>query len=200
MRFYKERVFQDGFTVRIGHASEMVSPIRAFDLLMKVLGSATEDEMVLAFLRAEIDSAGFGPLYQSRLTHFGLNRTPLIDEAGLANAKDNHNRIKLLRAVRGYKADLALFMGFPGDVQWHRVELELVELKRLKYANCPLPWTTLSGGSRSVVDGAMNVGKIQIDENAVCNIRAVAAKVGSGHHFPELIVVQGDGQHLRRAH
>lgn len=158
-------------------------------------GSATEHEMVLAFLQAEIDSARFGPIYQGILTRLRLNRTPLIDQANLANAKDNHIRTELLKAVRGYKANQYLFKGFPSNVQWRRVELELVELTRLKFANFST-WITLSGGSRSVVDGAKNVERIQTAENANDNIRAVAEKVRSGHRFPELIVVQADGQDL----
>jgi hypothetical protein len=158
-------------------------------------GSATEHEMVLALLQAEIDSARFGPIYQNILTRSRLNRTPLIDQANLANANDNHIRTELLKAVRGYKANQYLFNGFPSNVQWRRVELELIELTRLKYANFPT-WITLSGGSRSVVDGAKNVERIQAAENANDNIRAVAESVRNGHRFPELIVVQADGQDL----
>jgi len=41
---------------------------------MNELGSATEHEMVLAFLQAEIDSTRFGPIYQGNLTKWRLNR------------------------------------------------------------------------------------------------------------------------------
>jgi hypothetical protein len=162
---------------------------------MNERGPVTEHEMVLAFLQSEIDSARFGLHYQGILTQWGLNRASLIDQANLANADDNHFRTELLKSVRGYEANQYLFNGFPSHVQWRRVELEIVELTLLKYANFPT-WITLSEGSRSVVDGAKNIERIQTDENASDNIKAVVKKVRNGHRFPELIAVQADGQDL----
>jgi hypothetical protein len=162
---------------------------------MKELGSATEDEMVLAFLKAEIDSPCYGPCCQSYLTRLGLDRKPLIDEADIGNAKHNQIRLELLKKCRGYKANQYLFTDFPGDVQWRRVELEPGELKRLKYINLET-WTTLTGKTRRVVDGARNVGTIPIDEDTIARIKAVADRITRGDRFPELIVVEGDGQDL----
>ncbi len=158
-------------------------------------GSATEHEMVWAFLQAEIDSPRFGPTYQDILTQSQLTRKNLIDEADLANTRDNYIRTELLKAVRGYTANQYLFEGFPRHVQWRRADLEPEELTRLKYANFPT-WTGLSGGTRRVVDGAKNVDRIQTAETANENIKAVVQKINSGHRFPELIVVEADGEDL----
>ena len=160
---------------------------------MKELGPATEHEVVLAFVRAEIDSTRFGSHYQNVLANSGLNRSRLIDDADLSNTNENHVREELLKAVRGYKANQYLFTGFPADIKWRRIELELLELGRLKYANYPT-WVGLSQGTRSVVDGARNVGKMQSVETA--NIEAVAERIKGGDCFPELIAVQGDDQDL----
>jgi hypothetical protein len=43
------------------------------------LGPATEDDVVLAFLRAEIDSARFGSIYATILANSGLDRQGVID-------------------------------------------------------------------------------------------------------------------------
>lgn len=101
----------------------------------------------------------------------------------------------MLKAVRGYSVNEYLFRGFPTNVKWRRVDLEFEELTRLKYANFST-WITLSSGSRRVVDGVKNVGSIHTNENATDNIKAVALKIRNGWRYPELIVVQGDGEDL----
>ena len=52
-------------------------------------GSATEDEMVLAFLRAETESPRFHKIYQAALQEFRLEQGSLIDRADLSNRENN---------------------------------------------------------------------------------------------------------------
>jgi hypothetical protein len=158
-------------------------------------GSASDKDMVIAFLKAEIDSPRFGPTYQDILIRSGLDRTLIVDQANLENMKENRIRAELLKLVRGYTANQFLFTGFPQNAQWRRADLEPTELHRLKYANFET-WTTLSGGSRLVVDGAQNIDTIQTGENADANIKAVAEQLKLGNRYPELIVVQGQGEDL----
>lgn len=157
---------------------------------MIVIGPATENEMILAFLRAEIDSPRYGPLYQQRLSSSGFSRYQLIESPDLNDAPQNTTRMALLRDVRGYSTNLYLFQGFPRDVEWQRIRLDPPKLKRLKYANHPT-WTTLSNGTRLVVDGARNIDQVQTAENANDSIKAVAEALKSGHTYPELITVSG---------
>jgi hypothetical protein len=76
------------------------------------LGPTTEDAMILAFLRAEVNSPRFGSVVQHWL---GLLRSDrgLIDNADLADAAQNAIRKELLGGVRGYGKDAYLFRGFP---------------------------------------------------------------------------------------
>ena len=50
------------------------------------VGPATADEIVLAFVRAEIDSSRFGGRYRQFLARRLLSRTDLVDELDLKNA------------------------------------------------------------------------------------------------------------------
>src|SRR5438128_4998277 len=102
---------------------------------------ATEDEMILAFLRAEIDSHRFG--YRARL---GVLAQPLIDNANLGDARANAMRKALLRDTRGYGVNSALFTGFPGNVTWRRFRLDPEDVRALRYANYAT-WVDLSRGS-----------------------------------------------------
>jgi hypothetical protein len=157
------------------------------------LGPATENDMVLAFLRAEVDSARFGALYQScfdQLGKFGFDRQALVDSPNLQSAEQNAIRKAILKAVRGYTAGQLLFTGFPVDVTWRRISMEHADLSKLKYANCP-PWIELSKDTRFVVEGARNVGADTPAEDAAVNIRAVADDLKRGRRYPELIGVDG---------
>lgn len=156
---------------------------------MREIGTATEEEVVLAFLKAEIDSPRFGPTYVQILRNSQLDRGSLIDDPDLSNANDNRLRVELLSSVRGYRKGTFLFRGFPRDVHWRRAELLPEHVRELKYANFPT-WTHLSKGSRLVADGSANIDTVQTDENAEANIKAVAAAILAGQRYPELIAVE----------
>ena len=79
------------------------------------LGPATENDMVLAFVRAEIDSPRFGGRYHHCLAMLGSD-CRLIDNADVMDAQQNAVRQKLLGCTRGYGKNTALFSDFPFKV------------------------------------------------------------------------------------
>ena len=166
---------------------------------MLLIGPATEHEMVLAFLKAEIDSPRYEQVYQQKLSALGFSRTQLIESADLHDDQQNVERIKLLGEVRGYGVNSYLFHGFPNDVVWQRVRLDQPELERLKYAKHQA-WITLSKATRLVRDGARNIDTIQVRDpvggTVNGNIKAVAVAVKNGQNYPELIAVSGSGNDL----
>jgi hypothetical protein len=138
--------------------------------LMIDLRPATEDDVVLAFLQAEIDSSRFGSTYQSILANSGLDGGSVIDNPDRNSEQSNRIRRELLTLVCGYGASQFLFTGFPIDVTWRRLALEQTDLPKLKYAKCP-PWVELSSGTRLVIEGATNIGSDTPAEDAAVNIR-----------------------------
>jgi hypothetical protein len=127
--------------------------------MMIELGPATEDEMVLAFLGAEVESSRFRGHYQNcfdQLEKFGIDQKLLLDNADLQSVQQNSIRKNILRTARGYGDGQLLFRNFPTDATWRRVALERTDLGKLKYGNWP-PWVAFSGGTRRVVDGAANI-------------------------------------------
>ena len=64
-------------------------------------GPATEEEMILAFLQAELPSPRFGKIYGECLRRVGLG-PEIITNPDLNNAMDNLVRKTLLTTVRGY--------------------------------------------------------------------------------------------------
>jgi hypothetical protein len=66
------------------------------------LETTTADEIVLAFLRAEIDSPDWGARYQEFLRRENLDRSTLIEHADLSDSETSNSRERLLNFVRGY--------------------------------------------------------------------------------------------------
>jgi hypothetical protein len=155
------------------------------------LGPAAEDDMVLAFLRAAIDSARFGSTYRGILANSSLDRHSLIDNPDRNSYQANSIRRQLPKCVRGYSSNTYLFRGLPTDLTWRRVALDQTDLPKLKYANCP-PWVELSRGTRLVGEGAKNIGTNTPSEDAAVNIRAVADDLTRGKRYAELIGVYDD--------
>lgn len=157
-------------------------------------GAATEDEMIAAFLRAEIDSSRYGNNFVlTGLIELGLERT-IVDAPNFTNAAENAIRRKLIE-YRGYPTRSLLFEGFPLDVRWRRVELEARDFAVMRYINDTVTktphWTSLSGGTRRVSDGAHNFPQRQTDP-ATQQIAAIAQAVRNGRRFPELIAAQAE--------
>ncbi len=160
---------------------------------MRVLAESNENEMVLAFLRAEF----YSPRYKEWIRRALGHDASLLNRPRLDDATENAARKQVLAEFRGFGADALLFRGFPVEVQWVRVEATVAEVADMKYAKYAT-WITLSGGSRIVRDGAANVDTIPTDEDANANIRAVTRDVERGQSYPPLIAaaVSNDETHV----
>jgi hypothetical protein len=156
------------------------------------LGPATPHEMVLAFLRAEIDSPRFsleGMRLRDQLRKCGLDPSSLIDNADLGDSQANERRKEILRGWRGYPDGPRVFTNMPADITWRRVRLQPDEIGGLKYCH-HRTWLALSGDSRLVADGAANIGTAVAPDNVNTHVACVADRVRRGEKFPELILVQ----------
>jgi hypothetical protein len=167
-------------------------------------GPASADEMVLTFIRNEIDSPRFAEFYAKGIAKYGLDRAELIDRADLSDKRANWNRIRILGWVRGYftTADNTLFTRFPRDARWRRVFLEQSDIVRLRYPNCA-PWLQMPPGNRRVIDCAHNYldmpvirKPFRVADNVKAQITEMVATAKLGDCLPELIVVEGKGEEL----
>jgi hypothetical protein len=109
---------------------------------------ASESEVVLAFLRGELDSDRFGNEVRQALIDAGglqLVRSPDLD-----SEKENRARERALAAARGWR-NTELFEGFPEKVNWYHGVLQPGDLSRVRFIDYSY-WNELSGGSRRPVD------------------------------------------------
>jgi hypothetical protein len=112
---------------------------------------ATESEIVLAFLRGEMDSPRFGGAVRQALVEAGgldLARSPTLD-----SEEENRARQRALSAARGWRTNTGLFAGFPETVRWYHGTLPPDELSRVRFIDYSY-WIELSGGSRRPADVA----------------------------------------------
>jgi len=157
------------------------------------LCAASENDVVLAFLQAEINSPKWGPHYQEAMRTRGLARASLIDAADLSEAQANRHRIGLLGDVRGFGRDAGLFQGFPRDVEWRLAVIEPPDFLRLKYISNDAGWLELSGGTRLVQGGARNLesnGRIATD------VRRTRHEIEQGRCTAALILVEAGGDDM----
>jgi hypothetical protein len=151
-------------------------------------GMAKECEVVLAFLKAEVDSDRYAPIILSQLPLFRLSRHELIDNADLRNAQHNAYRSMLLN-YRGYLQRESLFRGFPIDVQWRRADLEPRDLRHLKYLNEP-NWMRFSEQTRQPARVADRINKGELGEDPGRRVLAIQEKLRRGEQLPELIAAE----------
>jgi hypothetical protein len=152
---------------------------------MLELGSTSCAEMVLCFLRAEIDSDR-NPDYLNAIHACRLDRASLVDKPDLADSHANCTRETILGAVRGYGRNDYLFHGFPQDTTWRRASLDPSEFGRLKYINCA-PWFELTKGTRSVQDGVANLNN---DPKLAGSVADVSRKLRHGVPMEDLILIE----------
>lgn len=157
------------------------------------LGAASEDEVVLAFLRAEIHSPKWGQEYLRVLHGLHLDRASLIDAADLADARASGIRKDVLGAVRGYGRNGALFTGFPRDTTWCRVQIEPSDFHRLKSISKDEQWTELTGGTRLIQEAARNLDAYP--ERAV-GVHDAIRRIEQGLPVAELIMVENNSGDL----
>ena len=158
---------------------------------MKDVGPATEDEMVLAFVQAEIDADQWQESYAQALLEKGKQRT-LVLRPSLASAEENAERITLLGRVRGYRQNAMLFTGFPNDVVWRRVLADSADLGAMQFANLfrvegARELLQLAENTRAVATAAGNVHKIENETSR--RVRGAIKAIGAGQPHPSLIAV-----------
>jgi hypothetical protein len=108
----------------------------------------SESEVVLAFLRGEIESARFGHDVRRALVEAG--GLDLVRNPDLASQEENRAREQALSVARGWR-DSKLFEGFPDRVEWYHCVLQPDLLSRVRFIDYSY-WNELSGGSRRPSD------------------------------------------------
>jgi hypothetical protein len=155
---------------------------------------ARESEVVLAFLKAEIDYSSHRQEIQQYSQGLGVTRHELLDGSNMNSDYYNALRAVVFDCYRGYLRRTALFSGFPRDVNWRRVELEPPDFGRLKYVRSA-EWEPLSEGTRQPQRVVDRIARGELPELAQ-KVFAIQERLQSGEILPELAAVEGEGSNL----
>jgi len=161
---------------------------------MLELRPARECEVVLAFLRAEVDASRYGQAVMQWLLATRFTRDELLENADLSDVRQNQARATILGRYRGFP-DRLLFAGFPADAAWQRAEIEPKEMNRLRYARYK-DWMVYSDNTRKPSRLIEKMRRGEIPSQDADRFRAIHYTIGQGKRFPELIAVEGQDDEL----
>jgi hypothetical protein len=161
-------------------------------------GVASEDQVILAWLQAEIESAGFqqyligDPPNPANLSlALKLARSP-----NLRDQEQNALRRNIISSTHGLGMGVGQFQGLANDIQWRRVKLTTADVGEMLYASRSGAWTILAPVSRKVAEGATNVGHVFTGDQTNMVVLSLAYGINhSDKKVPEIIALRGpDGR------
>jgi hypothetical protein len=168
------------------HGRDPPLRVAAYRLAMRLLGPVSEDEIIAAFLRAEIDSDRYGDKLR-RLLARDRRQPRVLHDPDLADERENRYRRQLLDEHRAYERREEMFGGFPRQIDWFRAALAVEEVLDILYIDWDW-WLTLSGGSRSPRDAARRIRAGVVADTRAAAHESAARAIGEGTQ-PQLIVV-----------
>lgn len=152
---------------------------------MKILRNSSSDEVVLEWLKAELNSARFGNDLIESINALGLNKD-IITNPQVSDKEESISRRKILYRYRNWlDEDL-------DDYDWQLIELNLEEVGNLNYIDYSY-WNELSDGSQRVNQAVRTIesGRIVFDVSND-DFHMIAAAVNSGTELPPIIVIAKD--------
>jgi hypothetical protein len=160
---------------------------------MEDRGAATDDQVVLAWLQAQIESPDFqaylvgNPPEPARLSAaLKAARSPdLRDEA------QNELRRQIIGSAFGFGQGTGSVAGLGDDIAWRRVRLSTADVGELLYANHEGAWRLLSPVTRKVAEGATNIGHVFTGDPTNMVVLSLASGLcHSEKKVPEIIALK----------
>jgi hypothetical protein len=162
------------------------------------LGSASDDQVILAWLQAEIESPGFQqylvgePANAANLSlALKLARSP-----DLRDAEQNRLRRQIITNTHGFGMGVGTFQGLGNDIRWRRFRLTVDEVSQMLYASRSGAWTILAPATRTVAEGAVNVGHVFSGDQTNMVVLSLASGIcHADKKIPEVIaLLRPDGR------
>jgi hypothetical protein len=159
-------------------ASKTSGVVRAlpFVAVMEDLGSVSDDQVILAWLQAEIESPPFqayligDPARPSHLARaLALARNP-----DLGNAAHNAERRRIIASAHGFGRGSLIFAGLEDDISWRRARVSIAEVAEMLYSNRNATWTILAPATRKVAEGADNAARLFTGDDMNLHILSLA--------------------------
>jgi hypothetical protein len=161
--------------------------------MMDDLGAATEDQVILAWLQAEIESLDFqqylvGDPPNAAYLSIALKAARSPD---LKDPEQNELRRRIITKTHGFGMGAGSFQGLANDIQWRRFRLSTAEVAEMLYASRSGAWVILAPATRKVAEGATNVGHIFTGDQTNMVVLSLASGIcHSDKKIPEIIALR----------
>lgn len=118
---------------------------------MKLIRKTNEAEMILEFLKGELNSKRFNEDLNNVINELGLDSSIILN-GNIEDEQENNDRLKIMKKFRGYP-DEELFERFPNIEEWKFLELNESDIDNIYYIDYDY-WNELSNGTSKPVEAA----------------------------------------------
>lgn len=118
---------------------------------MRLIRKTNEAEMILEFLKGELNSSRFNEDLNRTIRELGLS-TNIIITGTIENDTENIDRLKIMKKFRGYPNE-KLFENFPKINEWKYCGLNEKDIDDIYYIDYDY-WNELSNGTSKPVEAA----------------------------------------------
>ena len=153
---------------------------------MKIIRNTNEAEMILDFLKGELNSKRFNEQLIDIINNLNLKLNLVVD-GDTSNSDENLLRLKIMKEYRGYP-NKELFKNFPKIDNWSFVELASKDINKVFYIDYDY-WNELSNNTSSPLEAAKNINN-GIEIYDVSNQPFIdGAKYLENGKFPPVILI-----------
>lgn len=153
---------------------------------MKIIRTSKEQEMILEFLKGELESIRFNEKLKNILNKLQLEETIILN-GDINNSLENEKRQLIMKKFRGYPSS-SLFKNFPNIYKWNYVLFEKNDIDKIFYINYDY-WNELSNNTSKPIEAAKNIknGKeiFNVSNEAFLN----GSKLLDNKLFPPVILI-----------
>ena len=118
---------------------------------MKLIRKTNEAEMILEFLKGELNSKRFNEDLNNAINELGLDSSIILN-GNIEDEQENNDRLKIMKKFRGYP-DEELFERLPNIEEWKFLELNESDIDNIYYIDYDY-WNELSNGTSKPVEAA----------------------------------------------
>ena len=118
---------------------------------MILIRKTNEEEMILEFLKGELNSKRFNEDLNNAINELGLDSSIILN-GNIEDEQENNDRLKIMKKFRGYP-DEELFERFPNIEEWKFLELNESDIDNIYYIDYDY-WNELSNGTSKPVEAA----------------------------------------------
>ena len=118
---------------------------------MNLIRKTNEAEMILEFLKGELNLKRFNEDLNNAINELGLDLNIILN-GNINDDQENIDRLKIMKKFRGYP-DEELFERFPNIEEWKFLELNESDIDNIYYIDYDY-WNELSNGTSKPVEAA----------------------------------------------